>query len=299
MGCPEMIHFGNDELSNAQRLIEAALEEDICGIGDLTSEAIIPENHYGSAKFAPRANGALAGGPVVAALVEQSGAGVEWEPLLEEGTVLSKGDEIGRFHGSMRGLLRLERIALNFLQRLSGIATLTQTFVQAVDGLSCQILDTRKTTPGWRILEKYAVRCGGGQNHRIGLFDGIMIKDNHLAALGNGSEEGAITRGVHLARAKHGSSVPLEVEVDNLEQLREALSCGPDMILLDNMSLDQLKEAVGLRNQHAPSVLLEASGGVTLETVRGIAETGVDRISVGALTHSAIALDIGLDYLES
>jgi nicotinate-nucleotide pyrophosphorylase (carboxylating) len=194
----------------------------------------------------------------------------------------------------MRSILSAERTALNFLQRLSEVATLTRQYVQAIAGLKAQILDTRKTTPGWRLLEKYAVRCGGGQNHRIGLFDGILIKDNHLAALqkqGTGLQEG-----LQVALRHAGGSLPVEIEVDNLDQFAEALECKPAIILLDNFDLDQLKRAVELRNARNSETLLEASGGVNLSTVRAIAETGVDRISVGALTHSAPALDIALDY---
>ncbi len=196
----------------------------------------------------------------------------------------------------MRELLAGERTALNFLQHLSGIATLTQKYVDAVAGFPCQILDTRKTTPGWRVLEKYAVRCGGGHNHRMGLYHAILIKDNHLAALGGGP--GAIRKALGLVRQRLGSSFPVEIEVDDLEQLNMALTCKPDMVLLDNMNVTDLQEAVQLRNALAPEVKLEASGGVTLDNVRAIAETGVERISVGALTHSAPALDIALRYVE-
>jgi nicotinate-nucleotide pyrophosphorylase (carboxylating) len=194
----------------------------------------------------------------------------------------------------MRAILVGERTALNFLQRLSGVATQTARHAALLAGLKCQLLDTRKTTPGWRLLEKYAVRQGGGHNHRMGLCDGVLIKDNHLAALGSGG----ITEAVRLARQMHGTSVPLEIEVDTLDQFDEALAARPDIVLLDNMSADRLREAVRRRDAVAPGVLLEASGGVNLDTLRGLAETGVDRISVGALTHSAVALDIGLDYLS-
>jgi nicotinate-nucleotide pyrophosphorylase (carboxylating) len=190
--------------------------------------------------------------------------------------------------------LTAERTALNFLQRLSGVATRTRLFVAAVAGTRAQILDTRKTTPGWRLLEKYAVRCGGGHNHRLGLYDGVLIKDNHLACLGN--RPGAITEAVAAARAGLGTTVPLELEVDGLHQLDEALACRPDIVLLDNMPPEDLRAAVRRRDRDAPGVLLEASGGVTLETVAAIAATGVDRVSVGSLTHSAVALDIALDY---
>ena len=196
----------------------------------------------------------------------------------------------------MRSILIAERTALNFLQRLSGVATRTRAFVDAVAGLPTQILDTRKTTPGWRLLEKYAVRCGGGHNHRAGLYDGILIKDNHLAFLG--AHGLSITQAVNAARDRFGRSVPLVIEIDWLYQLDEALASRPDVILLDNMGLEELRTAVARRYAQAREVLLEASGGVNLSTVRDIAATGVDRISVGELTHSAPALDIGLDYAK-
>ena len=196
--------------------------------------------------------------------------------------------------GRMRSILTGERTALNFLQRLSGVATATARYVQAVAGLPCQVLDTRKTTPGWRLLEKYAVRCGGGHNHRMGLGDGVLIKDNHLAAVGGGAA--AVAEAVRRAREKYGSRFPLEIEVDDLTQFDAALAARPDIVLLDNMKPDLMREAVRRRNATAPGVLLEASGGVTLATLRAIAESGVDRVSVGALTHSAPALDIALDY---
>jgi nicotinate-nucleotide pyrophosphorylase (carboxylating) len=224
---------------------------------------------------------------------------VTFEPLLEDGARLKPGTALARVRGSMSTILSTERVILNFLQRLSGVASLTRRYVDVVADLPCRILDTRKTTPGWRLLEKYAVRCGGGHNHRMGLFDGVMLKDNHLAALGtprSGQGKGTITEAVRAVRQKYAATVPLEVEVDTLEQLNEVLACGPDIVLLDNMTPENLREAVRRRNQVAPGVLLEASGGINLNTLRGIAETGVDRISIGALTHSAPALDIGLDY---
>jgi len=192
----------------------------------------------------------------------------------------------------LRALLVAERPALNFLQRLSGIATLTRRYVDAVAGTRPQILDTRKTTPGWRLLEKYAVRTGGGHNLRLGLFDGILIKDNHLAGLG-----GDVKKVIRLARSLPANAgLPVEVEVDSLDQLAVALAEKPEIVLLDNMGPDLLRKAVAMRDSNSPTTLLEASGGVTLDTVRPSAETGVDRISVGALTHSAPALDIALDY---
>src|SRR5262249_39171037 len=206
------------------------------------------------------------------------------------------GDVLARVHGPEASILGMERTALNFLQHLSGIASLTHQFVEAVKGLPVKILDTRKTIPGWRLLAKYAVRQGGGHNHRMGLHDGILIKDNHLAALGSGPT--TVSEAVRLAREKYGASVPLEIEVEDLSQLDAALRAKPGIVLLENMRPDHMREAVRRRDAIAPGVQLEASGGVNLTTVRGIAETGVDRISVGALTHSAPALDIALDYLR-
>jgi nicotinate-nucleotide pyrophosphorylase (carboxylating) len=209
--------------------------------------------------------------------------------------VFEPGWTIAIVEGPMRALLAMERTALNFLQRLSGIATLTAQFVAEVEGTKAVILDTRKTTPGWRALEKYAVRCGGGTNHRIGLYDAVLIKDNHLAWLADGGDP--IGRAVEAARAGAPKGTKfIEVEVDTLEQLDRALEVKPDIILVDNLGPEKLAEAVRRRNERAPGILLEASGGVNLSTVRALAETGVDRISVGALTHSAPALDIGLDF---
>jgi nicotinate-nucleotide pyrophosphorylase (carboxylating) len=211
-----------------------------------------------------------------------------------DGTPTERGTVLATVSGPLRVILAGERTALNFLQRLSGVASLTRKYVEAASGFRAKVLDTRKTTPGWRLLEKYAVRAGSGANHRVGLFDGILIKDNHLAGIG-----GDVRRAVEAARTHPGNAgLPVEVEVDTLEQLEMALEVKADIVLLDNMTLDQLRAAVERRNAVTPSTLLEASGGVNLTTIRDIASTGVDRISVGALTHSAPALDIGLDYLS-
>jgi nicotinate-nucleotide pyrophosphorylase (carboxylating) len=286
--------FSISEQQAAQKLIEMGFAEDLGDAGtDVTSEFFIPPERLGQAAYVARSPGVLAGQPVVELIYAQDQA-LTYEPLVADGTRLGRGTVLGSIRGPMRAILRNERLSLNFLQHLSGVASLTRRYVERVADLSCRVLDTRKTTPGWRLLEKYAVRCGGGTNHRMGLFDGILIKDNHLAAVAPMTLAEALKH----ARSQAAPRLPLEVEVDTLEQLDEALSCGPDIVLLDNMTLDQLREAVRRRDQRAPQVQLEASGGVSLETVRGIAETGVDRISVGALTHSAAALDIGLDYLS-
>ena len=286
--------FTPTETIACRRLVELALQEDVGG-GDLTSQAVIPEALEGRGVFVVRAPGVLAGLPAAALVFATLDPRVRFESLLSDGQVVQPGSRLATVAGPMRSILSGERTALNFLQHLSGIATQTRRYVDAVAGLKCQVLDTRKTLPGWRLLEKYAVRCGGGHNLRMGLFDGVLIKDNHLAALGLGKKE--IRTAIDAARRLHGPAVPIEVEVDNLAELDEALRCGPDIVLLDNMPPELMREAVRRRDAVAPRVRLEASGGVTLATVRAIAETGVDRVSVGALTHSAPALDIALDYL--
>jgi nicotinate-nucleotide pyrophosphorylase (carboxylating) len=285
--------FTSAETLACRRLVELALQEDV-GAGDLTSQAVIPAALEGRAVFVARAPGVVAGLPAAAMVFAALDPRVQFEPLLSDGDPVQSGSRLATVGGPMRSILSGERTALNFLQRLSGVATLTRRYVDTIAGLKCQVLDTRKTLPGWRLLEKYVVRCGGGHNHRVGLFDGVLIKDNHLAALGHGKKE--IRAAVEAARALHGAAVPIEIEVDNLAELDEALRCGPDIVLLDNMPPDQMREAVQRRNTVAPRVLLEASGGVTLATIRAIAETGVDRVSVGALTHSAPAWDLALDF---
>jgi nicotinate-nucleotide pyrophosphorylase (carboxylating) len=289
------IVFTPDEAAACQRLIALAIEEDLGETGDLTSRTILPADLQGKAVFVARKPGVLAGLPAVALVLNAIASRLSLQCLKQDGNPLRPGDHLAAASGPMRSLLSAERTALNLLQYLSGIATLTRRYVDTVAGLPCKVLDTRKTLPGYRLLAKYAVRCGGGHNHRMGLHDGILIKDNHLAALGLGPE--MVTEAVGSAR-KSGLAVPVEVEVDTLEQFDLALRARPDIVLLDNMTPDQLREAVRRRNATAPDVRLEASGGVTLETLRAIAEAGVDRVSVGALTHSAPALDIGLDYLR-
>jgi nicotinate-nucleotide pyrophosphorylase (carboxylating) len=294
--------FSPTEAEACNQLIKLALEEDLDRADDLTSMTVIPANIGGRAIFVARSPGVIAGVDSLALILEAlskrhqvSRSRACLERYLDDGWDVDIGTAFAMIGGPMRTLLAMERTALNFVQRLSGVATQTRRFVDAVKDLPVQILDTRKTTPGWRLLEKYAVRCGGGKNHRMGLFDAFLIKDNHLAALGGGP--GAITEAVRLARETIVRGWPsLEIEVDDLNQLEIALAERPDIILLDNMSLAQMREAVRRRNAAAPQVKLEASGGVTLQTVRAIAETGVERISVGALTHSAPALDIALDY---
>jgi nicotinate-nucleotide pyrophosphorylase (carboxylating) len=307
------MNFSPEETAACRRLVELALEEDLGPEKvDLTTQAIIPAKLSGRAVFVARAPGVVAGLPAVELVLSTSHSPLlKFQPLVQDGDRVQRGDRLATVVGIMQFILMTERIALNFLQHLSGIATLTRRFVDAVAGLPCQILDTRKTTPGWRLLEKYAVRCGGGHNHRMGLYDGILIKDNHLAALGGGKEalgqaaRAAATKQIYppvemgkAARTKSRKRIhaPVEIEVEKFNHLKWAFLQNPDIILLDNMPLDKLHEAVLRRNKKAHYIQLEASGGITLDNVRAVAETGVDRISVGALTHSAPALDIALDY---
>ena len=252
-----------------------------------------------------REAGILAGLPIVELTIEQLELNVRWTPEMTDGNCLEPNSLIGALQGNVRDLLTSERIILNFLGRLCGIATLTRKYVKAVSSTNVRIYDTRKTTPGWRRLEKYAVRQGGGTNHRVGLFAAAMAKDNHLAWFKQaGNTEAELKNLVPAIRSfleshlgqKAASQKLVEIEVDTIVHLQEVLPSGPDIVLLDNMSLEELRSAISLRDEIAPEVQLEASGGVNLNTVQQIAETGVDRISVGALTHSASSLDIGLDW---
>jgi nicotinate-nucleotide pyrophosphorylase (carboxylating) len=272
-----------------------ALTEDLGNRGDLTTTAVIPPHARGTARLVARAPGVIAGLPIVAMLLEAFEVSDGWRPRKADGDRVAAGEVVADLVGDFRAILSLERTALDFVQRLSGVATLTSRFVAKVEGSVAKVLDTRKTTPGWRILEKYAVRCGGGRNHRIGLYDAVLIKDNHLAWLRAQGEADPITRAVESARAAAPAGTTIEVEVDTLDQLDAALSCRPDIVLVDNLGPDALIEAVRRRDARAPGVALESSGGVTLDTIAGLARTGVDRISVGALTHSAIALDVAFD----
>ncbi|HET6573355.1 MAG TPA: carboxylating nicotinate-nucleotide diphosphorylase [Fimbriiglobus sp.] len=291
-----MLHsFPPEVEATAKRLVELALAEDLDRTGDRTSDALIPAGQPGRAVFVARSPGIVAGLPFAGLVIAAVDSSLTLDVHIRDGSPVGKGDRIATVTGPLRSILVAERTALNFMQRLSGIATLTRKYVEAVAGLKAKVLDTRKTTPGWRLLEKYAVRMGGGTNHRVGLFDGILIKDNHLAGLGDPAT--AVRRAVELARAHPGNAgLVVEVEVDSLEQLEQALAVRPEVVLLDNMPPDQLRAAVARRDAVSPATLLEASGGVNLSTIRAIAETGVDRISVGAITHSAPALDIALDY---
>lgn len=275
-----------------RRAVQLALAEDI-GSGDVTTLATVPA--ASQLKVAMRAREALvaAGLPLAEAAFRELSPEIKIEPLVRDGHRAKAGEDLLRISGAARAILTAERVALNFAQRLSGIATLTAQFVDAIQGTHAKIIETRKTTPGWRRLEKYAVTCGGGENHRFGLFDMVLIKDNHLAAL-SGAKPDPVTAAVKQAREKY-PQLKIEVEADTLEQVEQGVAAGADFVLLDNMTLAQLREAVQKCKGHAKT---EASGGVNLSTVRAIAETGVDFISVGALTHSARAVDIGLDSVD-
>jgi len=246
-----------------------------------------------------RQAGVVAGLPAAAEAYKAVDDAVTFEPAVVDGTLVTRGQTVAVVSGLARSLLTGERLALNLLGRLSGIASLTRQYVDAVTGSRAGIFDTRKTTPGWRLLEKYAVRAGGGRNHRMGLFDAVLIKDNHLAFGAAGKESGSYTpaEAVTRTRATAPAGTVIEVEVDTLQQLALVLPAGPDIVLLDNMPPQMLRSAVAQRDAGFPKIELEASGGVNLSTVGEIARSGVERISVGALTHSAIALDLGLDWL--
>ncbi len=293
-----MATLEHSEITVAQQLIATAFEEDLYYGIDLTTHALVPENAVGDVQIVARQAGVLSGNAVAALVFAAYDADVNFEQILEDGSVLQAQSIVARITGPMRSILTCERTALNFLTLLSGNASLTSQYVQAVAGTNALILDTRKTIPGLRALQKYAVRCGGGANHRFGLYDAILIKDNHLAWW-KSQHTGTLAKAVEDARDSVKEDTIVELEVDSITQFEEAIPGKPDIVLLDNMPNDQLVEAVALRNRIAPDILLEASGGVTLERVRSIALTGVDRISVGALTHSAIALDLGFDWSGS
>ena len=281
--------------TNAEILIALAIDEDLGpDRRDLTAEAAIPKNGRGSARFVARKPGVVSGLPVLEMVAATFGLRSWFRNLTRDGAKIEPGEAIAEVFGPYREMLMMERTALNFVQRLSGIATLTARFVEQVAETQGVILDTRKTTPGWRALEKYAVRCGGGTNHRFGLYDAVLIKDNHLAWLA--ALPDPIATAVRAARGAVAEGVIVEIEVDTLEQLDQALRAGPDIILVDNFGAEALREAVRRRDEAAPGILIEASGGIHLGNVGELARAGVDRLSVGALTHSAPALDIGLDF---
>ncbi|MBN1924638.1 MAG: carboxylating nicotinate-nucleotide diphosphorylase, partial [Prolixibacteraceae bacterium] len=271
-----------DILKEIESVIIAGLEEDV-KTGDVTTNLLIPSETRKTATLFAKANGVIAGLPVAEAVYKKLDPNIEFIPEVNDGDKVFAGQLLCTIKGSFRALLTGERLALNFLQRMSGIATETSRYVEAVKGYNTLILDTRKTAPGLRALDKYAVKTGGGTNHRIGLFDMVMIKDNHI------SVAGGITNAVNSIRPKIGDQVKVEVETTNLDEVNEALQAGADIIMLDNMDTETMKKAVKLIGSKAK---VEASGNMTLERVREVAATGVDYISIGALTHSVTALDI-------
>lgn len=274
-------------------LIKMALEEDI-GHGDATSIATVPFEMEARAMMVPRQNMVICGLGIAQMVFQEVDPNITVVSNKSDGRQVNAGEELLHIVGPARSILTAERTALNFVQRLSGVATQTARYVKAIEGTKTKILDTRKTTPGWRKLEKYAVACGGGVNHRVGLFDLILIKDNHLAAIRQQTPR-AIIEAVRRSR-EISPNLKVEVEADTLDDVSEAVEAGADIIMLDNMPPDTIRQALRIIDGRAKT---EASGGITLETIRAVAETGVDYISVGALTHSAIAADIALDFVSA
>jgi nicotinate-nucleotide pyrophosphorylase (carboxylating) len=273
--------------ADAHTLIAAALAEDV-GEGDFTSLWTVPAERRAEARIVAKAPGVIAGSEVAAEVFRRVDPSLEIEVAAADGTAVEQGALVMVVRGSARTILTAERTALNFMQQLSGVATMTRRYVRAVEVTGARVIDTRKTTPGMRLLEKAAVRAGGGANHRVGLYDMVMIKDNHIAAAGG------ITAAVEAVRRENARGLRVEVETTGLEEVREALAARVDRIMFDNMTPELMREAVALVRAADPRPETEASGGITLETIRGYAETGVDFISVGALTHSAPALDLSL-----
>jgi nicotinate-nucleotide pyrophosphorylase (carboxylating) len=293
------MYFGEIEREAAAQLIGLALAEDLRTSSDVTTEALIAPDQTGSVEIVARSPGVLAGLPVAEMVLAEVDAELIFNPRAADGQRLERGQVAGGISGPLRSLLVAERTCLNFLSHLSGVATLTRRYVDAIAGSHADIYDTRKTLPGWRALEKYAVTAGGGKNHRMGLYDMVLIKDNHLAGWRAAAGDRSLAAAVYAAQKHVQAGTDIEIEVDTLEQLADALAAEPDIVLLDNMSLDTMRQAVALRNEQGPGVELEASGGVSLETVAAIAATGVERISVGALTHSAPALDLAFDWTRA
>ena len=270
-------------------LIDASLSEDQT-FNDATTAALVPADIRGVGMVRAKAEGVLSGVDVAMAVFRRVDPDLDTQTLLQDGSPLSPGDDIARLEGAAASILKAERIALNFLQRMSGISTATRQYVRAVEGSQARIVDTRKTVPGLRYLDKHAVRMGGGYSHRLNLADGILIKDNHIQALRSREMELKDIIKLALARASH--TIKVEVEVETLDEVREAVEAGAHIIMLDNMSVDTMRQAMGIVEGRA---VVEASGGITMKTVRQVADTGVDLISIGGLTHSASALDISLD----
>ncbi len=267
-------------------ILSRAIEEDV-GFGDITSRLLIPEESKSKAIFIAKEDFIIAGIPFAEKIFSLIDSSILFNYTLKDGARVKSGDTIAEIYGKTRSILLGERVSLNILQRLSGVATLTSMFVEKVKGTKAKIVDTRKTTPCLRVIEKYAVKIGGGENHRFGLYDGILIKDNHIKAVGS------ISKAIELAKRGHHLS-KIEIEVKNISELLEAMNAGADVVMLDNMSVEEMKEAVKISEG---KIMLEASGGVTLESVKEIAETGVDFISIGAITHSFKASDISLKII--
>ncbi|QDT99619.1 carboxylating nicotinate-nucleotide diphosphorylase [Gimesia aquarii] len=290
------IQFTQPQETAAKALIKLSLEEDLNQIGDLTCQALINESDQAEIQIVARQAGILAGAPIASLVFSELDSPVHCSHHLSDGDTLQPGSIIATYSGPLNSILIGERTILNFMTHLSGIASLTAKYVEAIQGTNATILDTRKTLPGWRVLEKYAVTAGGGTNHRMGLYDGVLIKDNHLAAWASRYSEPSIAAAIRHARESAPDGKNIEVEVDRLDQLADALQATPEIVLLDNMPPELLRQAIQIRNQQSPSTLLEASGGITLESIRSIADTGVERISIGAITHSAVSLDLGFDW---
>ncbi len=298
-----LYNIWTDELKQLVRsLLTLALAEDLSFPGDLTSLSLIPSRATGKTSVRSRENGIISGLCAAAEVVNNVQNGLVWTSCCQDGDRVSPGQKVAEFSGPVQKMLGTERILLNFIGHMSGVATKTDQYVQEIAGTGARIYDTRKTLPGWRGLDKYAVACGGGHNHRLGLFDHILIKDNHLACSGEigltpaNAVEKAREYLQNCGRYNQKNFPLIEVEVDTLDQLKSVLSADPDIVLLDNMGPDLLRKAVQMRTDLNPRTELEASGGINKQTVRAAAESGVDRISVGALTHSAACFDVGLDW---
>jgi len=302
----DQIGWDEQVADDCRQLVRLAVREDLGRSHDLTTLALVTQSARGAAALVAREAGVIAGLPAGAVVFEEMNLNASWRPLVQEGELVPAATPIARLSGATRDLLTAERLLLNLVGRLCGVATLTRRYVEAIQGTGARVYDTRKTTPGYRRLEKYAVGRGGGTNHRCGLYDAILIKDNHLAqAQGSG---GRFVQSPRLAVQQARSFLQqlgdsganrvqlIEIEVDTLDQLDDVLTAEPDIVLLDNMTPDELRQAVQRRDVSGTKVQLEASGGIKLATIRQIAKTGVERISVGALTHAAVSLDLGLDW---
>lgn len=300
------LEWNQEVQDDCRQLVRLAIREDLARHFDITTLSLIDRDTKGAAVIAARQGGVICGLLAAQLALDEMDVPAEWRPHLADGDRVSAGTSLATLSGRARDLLTAERLLLNLIGRLSGIATLTRQYVDQIAGTKARIYDTRKTTPGWRRLEKFAVRRGGGCNHRTGLFDAVLIKDNHLAlATKQESQSFSPADAVSHARKRvlnmfpeAGKQMIVEVEVDTLSQLESVLPEQPDIVLLDNMSLEQLRTAVSLRDAVEPRTELEASGGVNLMSIGQIAQTGVDRISVGALTHSAVSLDVAMDWSE-